>query len=63
MPMPQAIPIPPKKSRNIGNRDLGTDISGFDYKIDHRQGPDGIGHIVGALGQGDVAGGSDLGFF
>ena len=46
-----------KKNRHRHGRAHGP---GFHQKIDHRERSNGIGHIIGALGQGHVARGADL---
>ena len=42
------------------HRYFGTHTAGFNQKINHRQRTDGIGHVIGALGQGHIAGCADL---
>ena len=43
-------------------RNLSADIAGGDQKINNRQRADGVGNIIGTLGQCDIAGCSDLYF-
>ena len=49
-----------EKKQKRRHRHLGPNPAGFHQKVDHCQGADGVGHIIGSLGQSDVAGGADL---
>ncbi len=46
-----------KKERD---RHLGSHVAGLDKEVDQGERPDGIGHVIGALRQGDIARRSDL---